>query len=78
MAADTIRPARRFRSRDWLDDPARMDQTAIYLERFMNYGITPEESRSGNPLGAVAAPANRNDSPLLTLTLDALSGPLTV
>ena len=42
MASDNGRPARRFRSRDWFDDPERIDQTALYLERFMNYGITPE------------------------------------
>jgi hypothetical protein len=30
----------RFRSRDWFDDHHRIDQSALYLERFMNYGIT--------------------------------------
>jgi xylonate dehydratase len=65
MAADNGRPARRFRSRDWFDDPERMDQTALYLERFMNYGITPEELRSGRPIVGIAqtgsdlSPCNR-------------------
>src|ERR671917_675676 len=54
MAADSTRPARRFRSRDWFDDPERMDQAALYLERFMNYGITPEELRSGKPVVGIA------------------------
>jgi dihydroxy-acid dehydratase len=54
MAADTTRPARRFRSRDWFDDPTRIDQSAIYLERFMNYGVTPEELRSGKPIIGIA------------------------
>src|SRR4051812_12468551 len=54
MATDTTRPARRFRSRDWFDDPDRMDQAAIYLERFMNYGTTPEELRSGRPIIGIA------------------------
>src|SRR5918911_1236118 len=54
MAADTTRPARRFRSRDWFDDPERIDQSAIYLERFMNYGMTPEELRSGKPIIGIA------------------------
>jgi dihydroxy-acid dehydratase len=54
MVTDTSRPARRFRSRDWFDDPARIDQTAIYLERFMNYGLTPEELRSGKPIIGIA------------------------
>jgi dihydroxy-acid dehydratase len=62
MAADTIR----FRSRDWFDDPHRIDQTALYLERFMNYGITPEELRSGKPVIGIAqtgsdlVPCNRH------------------
>ena len=58
MAVDTNRSARRFRSRDWFDDPARMDQTAIYLERFMNYGITPDELRSGRPIIGIAQTGN--------------------
>jgi dihydroxyacid dehydratase/phosphogluconate dehydratase len=54
MAADTDRSARRFRSCDWFDDPDRRDQSAIYLERFMNYGITPDELRSGKPVIGIA------------------------
>ncbi len=46
--------ARRFRSRDWFDDPDRLDMTALYLERFMNYGTTPEELRSGRPIVGIA------------------------
>ena len=45
---------RRFRSRDWFDNPERMDMTALYLERFMNYGTTPEELRSGKPIIGIA------------------------
>ena len=54
MTADTNRSARRFRSCDWFDDPDRRDQSAIYLERFMNYGITPDELRSGKPVVGIA------------------------
>ena len=56
---------RRLRSRDWFDNPERWDQTALYLERFMNYGMTPEELRSGRPIIGIAqsgsdlAPCNR-------------------
>jgi dihydroxy-acid dehydratase len=59
---DTIR----FRSRDWFDDPERIDQTALYLERYMNYGITPDELRSGKPIvgisqtGSDLVPCNRH------------------
>ncbi len=52
MASD--RPARRFRSRDWFDDPKHLDMVALYLERFMNYGLTAEELLSGKPLIGIA------------------------
>jgi dihydroxy-acid dehydratase len=53
MASDT-RPKRRFRSRDWFDDPAHLDMVALYLERFMNYGLTSEELLSGKPIIGIA------------------------
>ena len=59
------RPARPFRSRDWFADPDRSDMTALYLERFMNYGVTPDELRSGRPIIGIAqtgsdlSPCNR-------------------
>src|ERR671920_110670 len=61
----TRTPARPFRSRDWFDAPGRSDMTALYLERFMNYGITREELRCGKPIIGIAqsgsdiAPCNR-------------------
>ncbi|WP_207956878.1 IlvD/Edd family dehydratase [Rubrobacter tropicus] len=64
--ADNGRLGRRLRSREWFDDPARIDQTALYLERFMNYGLTPEELRSGRPVigisqtGSDIVPCNRH------------------
>ncbi len=45
---------RRFRSRDWFANAERIDMTALYLERFMNYGTTPEELRSGRPIVGIA------------------------
>ena len=66
MASEDGRPARRFRSREWFDDPERVDQTALYLERFMNYGNTPDELRSGRPIVGIAqsgsdlSPCNRH------------------
>ena len=59
------RPDRPFRSRDWFADPARSDMTALYLERFMNYGLTAAELRSGKPIIGIAqtgsdlSPCNR-------------------
>ena len=48
------KPRRRFRSQDWFDDPARMDMVALYLERWMNNGLTPQELRSGRPIIGIA------------------------
>ncbi|MET0363684.1 MAG: dihydroxy-acid dehydratase, partial [Sphingobium sp.] len=62
---DSSSSARRFRSQDWFADPARSDMVALYLERFMNYGITPAELRSGRPIIGIAqsgsdlSPCNR-------------------
>ena len=61
----TRTPARPFRSREWFAAPGRSDMAALYLERFMNYGITPDELRCGKPIIGIAqsgsdiAPCNR-------------------
>ena len=34
---------RRLRSQEWFDNSAHPDMTAIYLERYLNYGLTLEE-----------------------------------
>jgi dihydroxyacid dehydratase/phosphogluconate dehydratase len=47
-------PKRRFRSRDWFADADRLDQVALYLERFMNYGLTAAELLSGKPIVGIA------------------------
>ena len=58
-------PRRRFRSRDWFDDPNHIDMVALYLERFMNYGLTADELLSGKPIigicqsGSDLNPCNR-------------------
>lgn len=38
---------KRLRSRRWFDEPSDPAMTALYLERYMNYGITPDELRGG-------------------------------
>lgn len=45
---------RRLRSHDWFNNPDRIDMVALYLERFMNYGLTPDELRSGKPIVGIA------------------------
>ena len=69
---------RRLRSRDWFANMERMDMTALYLERFMNYGITPEELRSGRPIIGIAqsgsdlSPCNRIHLELAKRTRDGI------
>jgi dihydroxy-acid dehydratase len=58
--------ARRLRSREWFDRPDRPDMTALYLERYLNYGLTADELRSGRPIIGIAqtgsdlSPCNRH------------------
>ena len=69
---------RRLRSRDWFDNRERMDMTALYLERFMNYGVTPEELQSGKPIIGIAqsgsdlSPCNRIHVDLAKRTRDGI------
>jgi dihydroxyacid dehydratase/phosphogluconate dehydratase len=71
---------RRFRSREWFADPHRSDMTALYLERFMNYGLTPEELRSGRPIVGIAqtgsdlSPCNRIHLELARRVRDGIRG----
>src|SRR5690606_39186775 len=57
---------RRLRSREWFDDPANADMTALYLERYLNFGLTLEELQSGKPIIGIAqtgsdlSPCNRH------------------
>ena len=69
---------RPLRSRDWFNNFERMDMTALYLERFMNYGVTPEELRSGKPIIGIAqsgsdlSPCNRIHIELAKRTRDGI------
>src|SRR5919202_2356354 len=65
--AGTAHPkGRSLRSQLWFDNPENPGMTALYLERYMNYGITPEGLRSGKPLigiaqtGSALSPCNRH------------------
>ena len=42
--SDVEKPA--LRSRAWFDNPANIDMTALYLERYLNFGISLDELRS--------------------------------
>lgn len=62
----TDKPRRRLRSAEWFDNPDNVDMTALYLERYLNFGIGLEELRSGRPIIGIAqtgsdlSPCNRH------------------
>src|SRR2546430_12489739 len=45
---------KRLRSRAWFDNPANPDMTALYLERYLNFGLTAQELQSGLPIIGIA------------------------
>ena len=62
----TAKGAKKLRSRAWFDNPENADMTALYLERYLNYGISREELQSGKPIIGIAqtgsdlSPCNRH------------------
>jgi dihydroxy-acid dehydratase len=56
----------RLRSQLWFDNPDNPGMTALYLERYLNYGLTREELTSGRPIVGIAqtgsdlSPCNRH------------------
>jgi dihydroxy-acid dehydratase len=43
-----------LRSRHWFNDPSDPSSTALHIERYTNFGITPGELRSGKPIIGIA------------------------
>ncbi len=64
MAGPTTK--KKFRSQEWFNNPDNPGMTALYLERYLNYGLTREELQSGKPLIGIAqtgsdlSPCNRH------------------
>ena len=62
----TDKPARTLRSKAWFDNPDNIDMTSLYLERYLNFGLSLEELRSGKPIIGIAqtgsdlSPCNRH------------------
>ena len=54
------------RSAAWFNNPANIDMTALYLERYLNFGLSMDELRSGRPIIGIAqtgsdlSPCNRH------------------
>ena len=40
----------RLRSQLWFDNPDNPGMTALYLERYLNYGLTRAELTAGKPI----------------------------
>jgi dihydroxy-acid dehydratase len=61
-----VEPAHKLRSRAWFDNPKNPDMTALYVERYTNFGISVEELQSGKPIIGIAqtgsdlSPCNRH------------------
>src|SRR5689334_16991873 len=59
-------PGRRLRSQLWFDNPDNPGMTALYLERYLNYGLTRDELTCGKPIIGIAqtgsdlSPCNRH------------------
>lgn len=65
MTNHKIKPAQ-LRSRHWFNNPNDAEMTALYTERYLNYGLTRDELRSGKPIIGIAqtgsdlSPCNRH------------------
>jgi dihydroxy-acid dehydratase len=61
-----MRSRRKLRSQEWFDNPDNPGMTAIYLERYLNFGLSREELQSGKPIIGIAqsgsdlSPCNRH------------------
>ncbi|MBB5710232.1 IlvD/Edd family dehydratase [Sphingomonas xinjiangensis] len=62
----TAQNPQKLRSRAWFDNPDNIDMTALYLERYLNFGLSLEELQSGKPIIGIAqtgsdlSPCNRH------------------
>nr|WP_317891842.1 IlvD/Edd family dehydratase [uncultured Sphingomonas sp.] len=62
----TATPTNKLRSRAWFDNPENIDMTALYIERYMNFGLSQAELQSGKPIIGIAqtgsdlSPCNRH------------------
>ncbi len=67
-----------LRSEAWFDNPADPGMTALYLERYMNWGLTREELQSGKPIIGIAqtgsdlTPCNRHHLQLADRTREGI------
>lgn len=69
---------KKLRSREWFDNPHDPGMTALYLERYLNFGLTLAELRGGKPIIGIAqsgsdlSPCNRHHLDLATRIRDGI------
>ena len=69
----------KLRSQQWFDNPDNPGMTALYLERYLNFGLTREELQSGKPLIGIAqtgsdlSPCNRHHIELAKRVRDGIT-----
>ena len=60
------KPDKKLRSEAWFNNPDNIDMTALYLERYLNFGLSQDEMQSGRPIIGIAqtgsdlVPCNRH------------------
>lgn len=68
-----------FRSQEWFNNPDNPGMTALYMERYLNYGLTREELQSGKPIIGIAqtgsdlSPCNRHHIELAKRVRDGIT-----
>ncbi len=78
VKASGKRDPSKLRSRQWFKNPANPEMTALYIERYMNWGITREELQSGAPIIGIAqsgsdlSPCNRHHLELAKRTREGI------
>jgi dihydroxyacid dehydratase/phosphogluconate dehydratase len=60
-------PPRALRSRAWFDNPDNPDMTALYLERYLNYGLSLDELQSGKPIIGIAQTGSTTCRPAIAI-----------
>ncbi|GAB4070495.1 dihydroxy-acid dehydratase family protein [Ancylobacter sonchi] len=78
MHGNAPKSDRKLRSRAWFDNPHNIDMTALYLERYLNFGLSQEELQSGRPIIGIAqtgsdlSPCNRHHIELAKRTREGI------
>lgn len=63
---DSLKPPAQLRSAAWFDNVDNIDMTALYIERYLNFGLSQQELQSGRPIIGIAqtgsdlSPCNRH------------------